>query len=76
MTNGNERLDRIEQIQESNARAIAALNETMTASLNALAENMNRGFEILTANLNNLTNNVNSLTEDVNRTLARNAIFR
>ena len=38
-SNDNNRLERIEQIQESNARAIAALAQMVTANSKAIARN-------------------------------------
>lgn len=62
MTQSNEgnRLDRIEQILESNARATSANTEAIAANREAIAD---------------LTQNVNQLTNDTNRVLARSAVL-
>jgi Tfp pilus assembly protein PilN len=60
MTQSNDRLNRIEQILESNARATSANTEAIAANREALAE---------------LTQNVNQLTSDTNRVLARSAVL-
>ncbi len=81
MTNSNERLNRIEQIQESNARAIAALTQITVANSKAIAANSKAiatNLETIAANseaIANLTENINNLTQDVSRTLARSAIL-
>ena len=61
MTNSNDdyRLERIEQIQESNARAIAAIQEVVMLT----AQNVDRNSQ----SIYELTNNVNNLTGDVDR---------
>ncbi|MDJ0618576.1 MAG: hypothetical protein QNJ63_17835 [Calothrix sp. MO_192.B10] len=59
-SNDSNRLDRIEQILESNARAIAANTQGITANREAIAD---------------LTQNVNQLTNDTNRILARSAVL-
>ena len=55
----NSRLDPIEQIQESNARAIAAIQEVVMLT----AQNVDRNSQ----SIYELTNNVNNLTGDVDR---------
>lgn len=59
-SNDSNRLDRIEQILESNARATSANTEAIAANREAIAE---------------LTQNVNQLTNDTNRVLARSAVL-
>lgn len=60
MTNSNDRLDLIEQIQESTARAIAVNTK---ANREDIAE--------LTQNVNQLTNNVNITMEKLDQILEK-----